>query len=649
MVCKRGTDVMKKIPPGIIRILLMCVIGAPLSVNAQDLEMQKLKALSIRQLMDVEVTSVSKRSEKITETPSAIQVITKEDIRYSGATNVPELLRLATNLQVAQVNASQWAISARGFNNVLSNKLLVLIDGRVVYTPMYAGVFWDVQNLLLDDIERIEVISGPGGTLWGANAVNGVINIITKSSQDTKGLYIEAATGTELRALGSIRYGGKISENLTYRIYSTGFKRDNTIFSPDSIEARDSWQLAQGGVRFDWNPSTKNTVSFISNLYEGRPDPDGGKPVVASGGNGLLRWNHTHSDRSSLQVQTFYDRTWRDFRNGFAEELNTYDIEAQHRLSIGRRHQIVYGLGTRVMRHNVNNLELFAFQPAEKTLNLSNLFLQDELSLIDEKLRLTLGMKVEHNSYTKFQYLPNARLAWMLTQSQTIWTAVSRAVRNPSRIDREFYLYLAPGIPFIQGNDAKSETLTAYELGWKSQASEKLFVSLSTFYNVYDNLRSVEPGPPPLMFPVTFGNGVKGNTYGAELSFTYQMTSTWKLRGGYTFVEKDLKVKPDSQDQNNATAESNDPKHQLLIQSTLRANDRLNVGVVARYVDELPQPTVPAYVGLDLQIALNVSKKIELIVTGQNLLQKSHTEFIPASPAAKDIQRSLYGKLICRF
>jgi iron complex outermembrane recepter protein len=631
-------------------MVFTCIMSlVPFLLPAQDLEVQELKGLSMRELMDVDVISVSKRHEKISQTPSAIQVITKEDIRYSGATNVPELLRLATNLQVAQVNASQWAISARGFNNVLSNKLLVLIDGRVVYTPMYAGVFWDVQNLLLEDIERIEVISGPGGTLWGANAVNGVINIITKSCHDTKGLYVEAATGTELRALGSIRFGGKVSDKLSYRIYGTAFRRDNTIFSPDSVDARDDWQLAQGGLRIDWSPSDKTAVSFISNVYEGRPDPDGGAPVLASGGNGLIRWNYDHSSRSSVQVQSFYDRTWRDFRNGFAEELDTYDLEAQHRISVGKRHQIVYGAGTRIMHHSVKNLPLFAFEPGEKTLNLSNLFVQDEFSLIKDNLKLTLGIKAEHNSYTHFQYLPNARLAWMLAKHQTVWTAVSRAVRNPSRIDREFNLYLAPGLPFIQGSDSKSEKLTAYELGWKSQPGDNLTFSLSTFFNVYDDIRSVEPGPPPFMIPVTFGNGVKGNTYGAELSFTYQVASFWKLRGGYTFVEKDLIVKPESGDQNKGSAESNDPRHQVLVQSTLRPHKRFQIGAVARYIDRLPLPSVPAYVGLDLQIAFIVNENFEISLTGQNLGQENHTEFIPSSPASKDIQRSVYGKLICRF
>ncbi|MBT1709667.1 TonB-dependent receptor [Fulvivirgaceae bacterium PWU5] len=629
--------------------ILMCIFCINVHpVKSQDLEVKKLKALSMEELMEIEVISVSKRKEKILEAASAVQVITYEDIRNSGVTSLPEALTLATNLQVAQVNASQWAISARGFNNVLANKLLVLIDGRVVYTPMYAGVFWDVQNLVLEDIERIEVISGPGGTMWGANAVNGVINIITKNTRETQGLYAEAAAGTELRGLGSLRYGGKFSDKLSYRIYGTTFRRDNTMFR-DSIEATDDWQVAQTGLRLDWEPTANDAVTFQSNFYDDRPDPDGDHPVVASGSNALARWNHSVSERSDVQLQMFYDKTWRDFRNGFAEKLHTYDIEGVSRLALGKRHILLYGLGFRMMDYNVRNLELFAFKPAQKSLYLYNAFVQDEISLAKEKLRLTLGLKVERNTYTGFQYQPNVRLTWMASPSQTVWFAVSRAVRNPARIDREFFLYLTPELPFIAGSNFQSEKLIAYELGWKAKTHYNLTVSVSAFYNRYDDIRSVEPGPPPFGIPVTFGNGVKGDTHGVELFLTYPVTSSWKLRFGYTYLNKDLTLKPGSADMNNGTAESNDPNDQALLQSTVQLFKGLRLGTVLRYVGRLPEPYVSEYADLDVSIALKVTRRIELNVTGQNLLQDHHTEFIPDNPAPKDIERGVYGKLICRF
>jgi len=611
-------------------------------------EIDRLKKLSLEELMNLEVTSVSKHPEKLVKTSSAIQVITQEDIRHSGATSLPEALRLASNLQVAQVNASQWAISARGFNNVLANKLLVLIDGRVVYTPLYAGVFWDVQNVVLEDIDRIEVISGPGGTLWGANAVNGVINIITKSSKETKGVYAEFAAGNELRSLGSLRIGGQLAQNLSYRVYGTAFKRGNTLFR-DSIEANDNWKMAKGGIRLDWDATEKDVVSFQADHYDGRPDPDGGKPVVARGTNVLGRWNHAKSEESHFQMQFYYDQTWRDFNNGFSENLRTADFEGQHRFQPGPRQEIVYGVGFRAMDHDVKNLELFAFLPARKSLYLYSAFAQDEIALVKERLSLTLGIKAEHNTYSGFQYQPNARLNLRANANQTVWAAISRAVRNPARIDREFFLFLAPQVPFIAGGDFRPESVLACELGWRIQLQEKFSASVASYYNEYDDIRSAELGPPPFGLPITFGNGLKGNTYGLELSATYHLNGWWRLRTGYMLLRKDLSLKEGSTDANNGTAESNDPNHQFLIQSSMNLPGNIEFGTVFRYVDNLPKPYVSDYMGLDLRLAWRMHKSLELNIVGQNLLQRNHTEFVPSAPAAKDIERSFYLKVVGRF
>lgn len=599
--------------------------------------------------MNIEVTSVSKRSEKLREAASAIQVITQNDIRASGVKTLPEALRLAPNLQVAQVNSSQWAISSRGFNNVLANKLLVLIDGRTVYTPLYAGVFWDVQNLLLEDIDRIEVISGPGGTLWGANAVNGVINIITKNSADTKGLFAEAATGTNLPGLGSLRYGGKITNDLTYRVFATGFKL-GSVLDTNGTKVDDDWTMIKGGFRLDWNASENNKLSLQTNIYGGKPNPDAtDTAVIARGDNIIARWNHTISAKSDFQLQAYYDHTWRDFGNGFSEDLKTYDIDWQNRYQVGRQHELTYGLNFRLMDHKVTNLELFAFLPPRKTLYLYSLFVQDKITLVNERLHFTIGAKIEHNSYTGFEYQPNARLTLTPAKNQTIWAAVSRAVRTPARIDRDFFLYIAPNFPFISGNDNFiSESMIAYELGWRLQPQKNLSLSLATFYNIYDHIRSVEPGPPPFNIPVTFGNGVKGETYGIELAITHQLTNWWNLRGGYTFLKKDLSVKADSKDMNAGTAESNDPRHQFLIQSSMDIPGGIEWGAVIRYIDKLPKPNVPGYTELDLRIGWKLGKVVELSVVGQNLLNNRHPEFIASTPP-REIKRSIYGKIICRF
>jgi iron complex outermembrane receptor protein len=618
--------------------------GAPAEVSTED-----LKKLSFEQLMDLEVTSVSRRAEKLSEAASAVQVITGANIRRSGATNLVEALRLAPNLQVAQVNASQWAVSARGFNNVLANKLLVLIDGRTVYTPFYAGVFWDVQDVVLEDVDRIEVVSGPGSALWGANAVNGVINVITKSSKETQGAFVEAGGGDEIDALASVRYGGTTKAGLAWRAYGRTSHRDDTLLHPARIAANDAWHLNQAGLRLDWDGLEGNTFTVQADAYEGEPNPDGVIPVDVNGGNVLARWQRSLSGSSQLQVQVYYDRAARDFNNGFAETLSTWDLDVQHSLQPVQRHRLIWGFGVRAMRHEVDNLELFGFTPEDKSLELLSAFAQDEIELRPDLL-FTLGAKFEHNDYTGAEWQPSARLAWTLTERQTLWAAYSRAVRTPSRLDREFTISLAPGFPFLTGSASfDSEEVLAAELGWRMQAAERLSLSVATFHNDYDKIRSAEPGAGPLGLPITLGNGVQGDTYGIEISAVQRMTDWWQLRGGYTYLEKRLEVAPGNVDLNGATAESDDPEHQVLLQSTLDLPHDVEFDTVFRYVDRLPQPVVDSYVSLDARLAWRPTTHLELSLTGQNLLDAQHLEFLPSSPAPRQIERSVLGRATWRY
>jgi iron complex outermembrane receptor protein len=512
---------------------------------------------------------------------------------------------------------------------------------------MYAGVFWDIQHLLLEDIDRIEVISGPGGTLWGANAVNGVINIITKSTKDTQVLFAEAAAGSQLRSLGSLRYGGQIANGLTYRVYGTAFKRENTYLI-DGQGANDYWALGKGGFRMDWETSDKNLLTLQGDIYEASPRPDGGRRAIAVGGNLLARWTHTLSDKADLQVQAFYDQTYRKFPNTLQEDLKTYDLDFQHRLQAGGRNEVIWGAGIRLMRHEIDNTPLLGFLPENKTLHVYNIFVQDKLNLVKDRLSLTLGSKLEHNNYSGFQLQPNARLAYTPTHTQLIWAALSRAVRNPARTDRELFANAAPEVPFIRGNRGfVPETLLAYELGWRIQPIEKLSLSLSTFYNFYDNIRSVEPATPDR--PITFSNGVRGQSYGLELSAAYQLREWWRLRGGYTAFGKELAVKPGSIDLNRASAESNDPRHQFVLQSSMNLPGRLELGLVFRYVDKLPRPYVSEYGEMDARLAWKFSRSLEISVVGQSLVNEYHSEFIPASPSPRKLARSVYGKIICRI
>src|SRR6267378_752343 len=420
------------------------------SVAAQRRDsLDALKRLTLDQLMNIEVVSVAGRPERLSETASAIQVITQDDIRASGATSLPEALRLASNLQVAQLDSRQWAISARGFNSTTANKLLVLIDGRTVYTPLFSGVFWDEQEVSLTDIDRIEVISGPGATLWGANAVNGVINVITKDAKDTPGVALSGGGGTELRGFGTARYGGQVGSAARYRIYATRFARDPSAL-PSGQDAVDDWHLGQGGFRADWDASTITHVTLQGDLYDGRIGQPSAGDITVSGGNVMAKWSRTISETSGLTAQLYYDRTNRDIPGTFGEDLDTYDVDLQHQTRLGARHDLVWGLGYRLINDRITNTPALAFLPAHVARQWFTGFVQDEIALVPDRLHLALGTKIEHNDYTGFEIQPSGRVNWTLSPAATLWAAVSRAVRTPSRVDRELY---APGQPpyFLAG------------------------------------------------------------------------------------------------------------------------------------------------------------------------------------------------------
>src|SRR5437867_2370476 len=607
----------------------------------------RLKRLSVEEVMDIEVTSVCKRPEKLSETASAIQVITEEDIRRSGATSIPEALRLASNLEVAQVDSRQWAISARGFNNTLANKMLVLIDGRTIYTPLYAGVFWDAQDTLLEDIDRIEVISGPGATQWGANAVNGVINIITKKSKDTQGVLLEGGGGTELHGFGGIRYGGSLSSNLHYRAYGKYFDRDSTVL-PNGRDATNDWRMGQGGFRLDWDESAADLFTLQGDLYDGRIAQTVGNDVAASGGNVIGRWSHTVSENSDLKLQLYYDRTHRNIPGTFAEDLNTYDVDFQHRLPVGERHDVVWGLGYRLIDDDVGNTPALAFLPAHVSRQWFSGFVQDEIALVKDRLHLTLGTKIEHNDYTGFELQPSGRLAWKLSRRQTAWAAISRAVRTPSRIDRELFAPGRPPFAIAGGPNFDSEQQLAYELGYRVQPQQRLSLSLATFYNDYDDLRSVEKVNPPAPFPIVIANGQKGESYGAELTADYRVADWWRLRAGYTELRVHIRPKLGSTDTTFGGSESHDPNRQLFLRPSLNLPGHFEFDPSFCYVSRIANQGVPGYVELDLRLAWQPVPELEFSIVGQNLLHDHHAEF-GALAARQEIDRGVYGKVLWRF
>jgi iron complex outermembrane recepter protein len=620
------------------------------------------KTMSLQQLMNQDVTSVAKEPEPYGQAPAAIQVITSDEIRRSGATSIPEALRLADNLDVAQKNSHDWAISARGFNTALANKLLVLIDGRSVYTPLFAGVSWDEQDYLLHDIDRIEVISGPGGTLWGANAVNGVINIVTKSAKDTQGLYVEGGGGSELRDFGGARYGGTLASNVYYRVYGKYFDRNSEVFA-NGDDASDSWNMGQGGFRMDVLPSPQNTFTLQGDYYAGHENVTSGGRANIAGGNVLGRWSHTFDNDSDMSLKMYYDRThlvdpisantdpFVGMAGNLIDNLDTYDVDFQHRFHLGDRNNIVWGLGYRFTHEVDDNAPDLAYYPSVQDQNLFSGFVQDKIMLL-KNLYFTFGTKVEHNDYTGFEEEPSARLQWNATPKQMLWAAVSRAVRTPSRVDRDEQI---PGL--LTGSSSfVSETLIAYELGYRAQLGQKVTTSISTFYNDYNNLRSTTTNSTPdiygLPLPYYFQNNLKGETYGVELTADYQLFDWWRLHGGYNLLKENIYVESGQTDINDAHNETADPQQQFSLRSSMDLPRNIELDAALRWVDSLTinngstLGTVPSYFELDARLGWHITRNLEVSIVGQNLLHAYHAEYgFPGSPNTEEIARSVYAKV----
>lgn len=667
--------------PGLLLFVLFCLpaAGQPPSQPERPVD---LTELSIEELMQVEVTSVSRRAEPISAAAAAVFVITQEDIRRSGATSIPEALRMVPGLEVARIDANKWAISARGFNGRFANKLLVLVDGRSVYTPLFSGVFWDVQDLLLEDVDRIEVIRGPGATLWGANAVNGVINVLTRSARETAGGLVTAGGGSEERGFLGLRYGGSLGASTAYRVYAKTFDRGSGERLTGGAGA-DDWSMSRAGFRLDSTlPSSGLTLQ--GDLYDGEigetltlqslrsPVPRTVDTDMQVGGGHLLgRWQRTMSTTSELALQLYYDRTERTAAL-VEEDRDTFDVELQHGFAPTARHRVVWGLGYRRTGDDIRGTELLSLHPARRTDELASAFFQDEVTLRPDRLWLILGSKLEHNDYSGFELQPNLRTVWIPRPRHTLWGAVSRAIRTPSRAEHDLRLsseVAGPGALFpasppavftVLGNpDYGSEELLAWELGYRAGLAPGLFVDVATFYNVYDRLRAtrtgepfpeVAPAPPHLVVPVYPTNDLDGETWGAELAVDWRAAGNWRLSAAYTYLRVQLHERPGI-DPLNLSVEGDSPRHQLAFRSSLDLLRGLELDLTARYVDELPALATDSYVSLDLRLGWKPVSRLELSLVGQDLLEGSHVEFapevIPTHPTG--VERGLYGKLIWRF
>lgn len=603
---------------------------------------QDLTRLSLEDLANVQITSVSRRPEAVGDAAAAVYVIDAQAIRRSGATSLPEVLRLAPNLQVQRVNTADYAISARGFNGFeTSNKLLVLIDGRTVYSTLHSGVFWDIRTPSLEDIERIEVISGPGGALYGANAVNGVINIITSRTRDTLGGLVNVGGGNEDRTL-TARYGWRMGTAGAARAYLYAFDRDES-FRQNGDDATDETSGLRGGVRGDW-VFDRDTVTIQGELFRNRMrvnEDFSGDATRADGGSLLTRFTRTFDQAGELQLQVYYDHM-KLTEPATTETNDTWDIHLQHALDAGDRHELVWGGGYRRIRTELESRGGGAFlEPAMRKITLANLFVQDQMALTDA-LTLTVGVKYETNSLSGDEVLPSARLAWRKANGALVWGAVSRAARTPSRIESDLR---SPG--FLEPADFRSEVLTAYELGYRANPTPNTAISVSAFYNDYDHLRSLSFTPDTVL-PFFFANEVQGQTWGLETWGSWDVRPSWRLSAGLITLEKDFEVEAGKVDIAGLASAGDDPGYQFIVKSQADLTDNIELDVRLRAVDELDASGVDAYVEADARVGWHVNDSVELAVTGQNLLDDRRVE--TADPARRRyFGRSVYANLRWSF
>lgn len=619
-------------------VLACCLVQAqaqPQDRAARSQQVAALADLSLEELSRIEVTSVSGHAERLGEAPGSVYVITGESIRRAGATTLPEALRLAPNLQVARTGGGSYAISARGFNNAIGNKLLVLIDGRSVYAPLFSGVFWEQQDVMLDDVERIEVISGPGGTLWGANAVNGVINVISRRAEDTQGALLSLSAGARERT-GGFRYGTAIRGGHV-RVYAKTSRQDHTR-TASGARIADGQQSTRVGWRADWGPALDG-LTLQGDLYTLRGDDRGSfgplalGAVRADGANLLARWTRRAADGSDWRAQAWWDESDRDDALTYQPRERIVDLSLQQSLQRGA-HRILWGAGVRHDSDRIRPGVFFGFVPEHRSSRWHHLFVQDEWRL-SRAVELTAGTKLERNPFTGTEWLPSVRLQWTPAQGQMLWGALSRAVRAPARLDRDLRLPPQPPYLIAGGPAFQSEVARVAELGWRSQPSNRLTWSLALFHHDWERLRSGQTPPNAQV-----QNMIAGRTWGAEAWAEAQPLADLRLGAGVTLLRKRLQLQPGSTDPDGPYQLGNDPHQQVQLRASLNLPARQELDLVLRHVGALPQPAVPAYTALDLRWAWHVRPDLELALLGRNLFDRDHPEFGAAASRA-EFARSL--------
>lgn len=659
-----------------ISLALALLIANPTFAQAPAQNQRDLSSMNIEQLMQVEVTSVSKKPERLSRAASAVFVITQDDIRRSGALNIPDLLRMVPGLDVAQVNGSSWAISARGFNDQSANKLLVLIDGRTVYSPLFSGVFWDAQEIPLETIERIEVIRGPGATVWGANAVNGVINIITKQASETQGVSISGGGGTYEHGFGYAQYGGKIGSNTYYRLFTNDFAA-GTLLDPAGQSGKDSWDAYRIGFRADGKLSGKDSLTLEADGYDGNEgelvntvtsiSPPMNQTLALNesfgGWDVLTKWEH--NGRSQTKLQFYFDRPSRGDPT-YGEGRNTVDIDFQDHIGLGERQDVVWGAGYRRTSDDIRGSLRVSFNPPAKSNELFSAFGQDEIALAPDRLYLTVGVKLEHNGFSGFGVQPNARLAWILDDRNTLWAAVSRALKTPARDETvRFNAAALPGpggLPVLVslfGASELDESVLATEMGFRTELRSDLSFDVAAYYNTYEDLTSDEPstpflesspGPLHLVAPFFARNLLDGESHGAEIALNWKLTSRWILSPGFAYEQIHIYRDPGSQDTAmTASMQGSTPREQAQLRSNVEINRHLEWNSSAYFVGRLA--TVPSYTRLDSGVTWQPAKAFSFSIVGQNLLRDHHAEFDNVAQIVNTslIKRSAYAKFSLQF
>lgn len=657
------------------------------SVTDVEQSVESFLELPLADLLSVEVTSVAKKRQRLSDAATAISVITKDDIRRTGVDSIPEALRMVAGLQVASIDANKWTVSARGFSGIWSNKLLVLMDGRSLYTPLFGGVYWDVQDTIIEDIERIEVIRGPGATLWGSNAVNGVINIITKPAGSSQGGLAVGGFGDEQRFSSSLRYGGRLGQSAHYRIYGKSNRRDNGQLLL-GLPAEDASEMKRVGFRIDWPSDVGDALTLQGEMYRGSNDwltsiQSISTPMVTmvteqedlNGWHLQGQWQKSLADDEYISLQAYLDHTERN--PVFLKEIrDTLDFEFQHRFSVNEAHEIIWGLGYRESRDEIRGSFGVTVVPELMRTPVYSGFLQDEIALVPDRFLLTLGTKVEHNEYTGFEHQPSVRLLWAPDQRQSLWASLSKAVRTPSRFERSGRIQ-TPIIPQIEpvspgmamgvfGNEHfDSERVFAHEMGYRLQSSEQLSWDVALFYNDYDNLRGESTGsplclpsatPPPCTLPdylvnpyIELDNSLDGESMGLELTTRWQPTEWWRLQGSYSYLKVTLHSITGGRTE--VVGEGSSPQHQWSLRSSMELGQATQVNLWMRYVDELPALEVEQYFTLDARLSWRPLNNLELSLVGKNLLDSSHLEYREQQLSTFDteVERSVYAQLRWEF